>query len=110
MGTVSDSKKYHRVAAVGIFLILAALIVAVGACEGIHTYQLTISSSSGGSVTTPGQGIYTYDPGTVVQLRATPDDGYEFRSWSGDSAYIADHNAALTTITMNGNCASSPTL
>ena len=105
MGTVSDSKKYHRVAAVGIFLILAALIVAVGACEGIHTYQLTISSSSGGSVTTPGEGAYTYDTGAVVQLVATPGDGYEFRSWSGDVTYVANHNATSTTITMNGDYA-----
>ena len=39
----------------------------------------------------------------VVQLVATPDEGYEFRSWTGDTASIDSPNAASTTITMNGN-------
>jgi hypothetical protein len=66
-------------------------------------YNLTISSTSGGSVTTPGEGTFTYDEGTVVDLVATPDEGYRFDNWTGDVGTIADVNAATTTITMNGD-------
>ena len=99
-----DSEKQHHVAAVGTFLTVAALMVGITACDG-DTYQLTISSTSGGSVTTPGEGTFTYEAGTVVQLAAMSYDGYQFCSWSGDIEHIADPNAASTTITINGNCA-----
>ena len=90
---------------VGILLTAAALVVGITACDGGHTYQLTISSTSGGSVTTPGEGSYTYGAGTVVQLVAEPDEGYQFRSWTGDIAYITDPNSASTTVILNGNSA-----
>jgi hypothetical protein len=64
--------------------------------------HLTVYSSAGGLVTTPGEGIFVYDPGTVVTLVATPDSGYYFVNWSGDVGTIADVNAAVTTITMSG--------
>jgi hypothetical protein len=98
-------KKHHHVAAVGVFLIVATLVVGIIACDGAgsDTYQLTISSTSGGNVTLPGEGTFPYDAGTVVPLAATPDEGYRFRSWTGDIAYIANPSAASTTITMNGN-------
>jgi len=41
----------------------------------------------------------------IVQLVATPDDGYQFGSWSGDIATIANPSAPSTSITMNGNYA-----
>lgn len=106
MKIASGSAK-HRPAAAGvaIFLIVAALVVGVVACDGVDTYQLTISSASGGNVTTPGEGTSTHEAGTVVQLVATPDDGYQFRSWTGDIQHVADANAASTTISMNGNYA-----
>ncbi|MCD6391628.1 MAG: hypothetical protein J7L92_06545 [Dehalococcoidia bacterium] len=66
-------------------------------------YDLTISSTAGGSVTTPGEGTFTYDEGTVVNLVASPAEGYEFDSWSGDVGTIADDEDATTTITMNGD-------
>jgi hypothetical protein len=97
--------KDHHVLRVSIFLIVAALVVGMIACDGPGTYQLTVSSASGGNVTIPGEGTFPYDAGTVVQLAATPDEGYQFRSWTGDIAYIADPNTASTTITMNGNYA-----
>jgi hypothetical protein len=100
-----DSGKHHHVARVGILLIVAALVVGIIACDGARTYQLAISSGSGGNVTTPGEGTFPYPAGTVVQLAATPDDGYQFRSWTGDIQHIANPNAASTTITMNGSYA-----
>jgi uncharacterized repeat protein (TIGR02543 family) len=66
-------------------------------------YRLTISSGSCGSVTTPGEGVFTYDGGTVVTLVATPARRYEFVGWSGDVGTIADVNSATTTIIMNGD-------
>jgi hypothetical protein len=66
-------------------------------------YDLTISSTEGGSVTTPGEGTFTYDVGKVVNLVASPGAGYQFDNWTGDVATIADVNDATTTITMNGD-------
>ena len=101
------SKKHHRGAGVGVFLIVAALVVGIIACDGAgsDTYQLTISSGSGGNVTLPGEGTFTYDAGAAVPLLATPDDGYEFHLWTGDIEHITGPNLASTTITMNGNYA-----
>jgi hypothetical protein len=99
------SKKHHRGAGVGVFLIVAALVVGLIACDGAGTYQLTVSSGSGGNVTVPGEGTFPYPAGTVVYLVATPDDGYQFRSWTGDIEHVANPNTASTTITMNGNYA-----
>jgi uncharacterized repeat protein (TIGR02543 family) len=66
-------------------------------------YQLTIASTEGGSVTTPGEGTFTYYEGTVVNLVADAEEGYHFVNWTGDGSAIADVNAASTNITMNSN-------
>ena len=71
--------------------------------EEIPEYDLTINSTVGGEVTTPGEGTFTYDTGTVVDLVATPDAGYRFVEWTGNVSTIADVNAAETIITMNGD-------
>ena len=65
------------------------------------SYDLTISSTTGGSVTTPGEGTFIYDEGTVVDLVATPGDGYRFNEWTGDVSTVSDVNDATTTITVN---------
>jgi len=66
-------------------------------------YDLTISSTAGGQVTTPGEGTFTYNAGAVVNLVVEPDEGYRFVNWTGDVATIAGVNAASTTITMDGD-------
>ena len=71
--------------------------------EEILQYDVTIDSTDGGRVTTPGEGVFTYDEGTVVDLAATPGFGYLFDDWTGDVGTIAHVNAATTTITMNGD-------
>ena len=71
--------------------------------EEIVEYELTISSTGGGAVTTPGEGTFTYGEGDGVNLVATSDAGYRFVSWIGDVGTIADVKAAATTITMNGD-------
>jgi hypothetical protein len=67
-------------------------------------YSLNIIGPSHGSVTTPGEGrFFIYEEGTVVNLVAKPDSGYEFVRWTGDVDTIANVNASSTTITMNGD-------
>jgi hypothetical protein len=65
-------------------------------------YSLTVASTSGGTVTSPGEGTFMYQGGNIVDLIAQPDEGYEFVKWTGDLDTIADVNAARTTIAMNG--------
>jgi len=68
-------------------------------------YDLTITSTAGGTVTTPGVGTFTRDAGTVVNLVATPDAGYQFVNWTGNVDTIAGVNDATTTITMDSSYA-----
>jgi len=66
-------------------------------------FDLTISRTAGGTVTAPGEGTFTYDQGTGVNLVAEAEEGYRFINWTGDVDAIADVDAASTTITMNDN-------
>jgi len=90
------------VARVGAFLITAALIMGMVGCAPVQ-HNLTTSSTEGGEVTTPGEDTFTYNEGTVVDLVATPEAGYRFVKWTGDVDTIANVNAAITTITMDGD-------
>jgi hypothetical protein len=65
--------------------------------------SLNITSTAGGLAMTPGEGMFFYDFGTVVSLVAIPANGYLFVNWTGDVDTIANVNAAVTTITMNGD-------
>jgi hypothetical protein len=69
----------------------------------VRQYNLTISSTTGGSVTTPGEGTFIYNAGTVVNLVAAASSCYDFLNWTGSVGTIANVNAASTTITMNGD-------
>jgi hypothetical protein len=98
---------------VSIFLIMVALIAGMVGCGGgggggggggaVQYYRITISSATGGTVTTPGEGLFSYAQGTVVTLVAEPDLGYRFVGWVGSADTIADFNAATTTITVNNS-------
>jgi len=63
-------------------------------------YSLTISSTPGSSVTTPGEGIFVYAANTTVPLFAEPGEHYHFGNWTGNVSTIADVYAASTNITM----------
>jgi len=102
MKIILSSKRHHYVKRVSIFLITVALIIGMVSCEPVQ-YTLSISSTLGGTVTVPGEGAFTYDAGTVVDLVATPDPGYLFVNWTGDISTIADVYDAETIITMNGD-------
>ncbi len=92
-------------ARVSTFLIIVALVGGTIGCAPLPLaqYDLTISSTEGGWVPTPGEGTFTYDEGRVVDLVATPDEGYHFVNWSGDVGTIADINDATTTIAMDSH-------
>ena len=87
----------------GILFIVVALIAWMVGRGGGEYYALAIASTEGGSVTAPGEGMFTYDEGTVVDLTVAVEEGYRFVNWTGHAGTIADVNAAITTITMNGS-------
>jgi uncharacterized repeat protein (TIGR02543 family) len=90
------------VARVVILLVAIALITGMAGCAPTQ-YQLTISSTSNGSVITPGEGTFTYNEGKVVRLVARSALGYAFVGWSGDVATINTVKSFSTTITMDGD-------
>ena len=93
---------------VGVFLTIVALIVVMTGCVvGIPgftvKYSITISSTIGGTVTDPGEGLFRYARGTVVNLVAEADRGYEFVGWISNLGAIADISDPSTTMTLNQN-------
>jgi parallel beta-helix repeat protein len=69
-----------------------------------YLYTITISSSNGGSVIIPGEGTFTYDAETEVELVANADGPYWFSGWTGDVSTIANDKDIQTTITINDDC------
>lgn len=72
---------------------------------GVFTF--TVTSSDGGSVTTPGEGSYgPYTGVTPVEIEATPDPGYVFVDWTGaavDAGKVADPNTPNTLVIVDGS-------
>jgi hypothetical protein len=67
-------------------------------------FYLALSSTLGGTVTTPGEGAFEYDHGSEVSVIATADLNYHFTGWTGsavDTGKVADPNAASTTISLD---------
>ncbi len=89
---------------VSIFVVTLALITGMVGCGNATTvYHLIIIDTEGGEVTEPGEGAFSYDKGTVVNLVAEANEGCHFVNWSGNVATIANVEVATTTITMNDN-------
>jgi len=104
MKTVPSSRRNRYVAIVSIVLVVVALVVWMVIRLSAPSYDLTIASTDGGSVTTPGEaGPYNYDEGTVVNLVAEVEEGYRFVNWTGNVGTIGNVEATTTTITMNDN-------
>ena len=102
MRMVLDPRKHQYVLGVSIFLVMVALTVGIVGCDGGgESCTLTISSSAGGSVTTPGEGIFTHDEGTVVNLVVMADDGYGFMGWTGDTEGVTDPGSGATTMILS---------
>jgi hypothetical protein len=68
-------------------------------------YTLAISSSRCGYVSSPGEGVFVYDRGTVVELVANHVGNSPFVKWTGDVSTVSDVEDANTSITMNDNYA-----
>jgi len=104
MKTLLSSRKCHYISRAGILLIVVALTAGMVGCGPSPVeYALAIASTEGGSVTNPGEAMFTYEEGTVVNLVAEAEEGYHFANWTGDVDTIADVNTVITTITMNGS-------
>lgn len=102
MKMMLSSRRGHYLAKGSIFLIIIALIAGIGGCVSSPTeYDLTVSSTEGGDVITPGEGTFTYDEGRDADLGAEADEGHRFVNWTGDVDDIASVGDATTTITMN---------
>ena len=61
----------------------------------VVTFDVSISSSEGGSVNTQSG---TFNAGTVLTITATPNDGYEFIGWTG-----SNETSMEITVTVNSN-------
>jgi hypothetical protein len=101
MKIILSSTRHHYLARVSVFLITLALIAGMGACVLLQ-YNLTMSSTEGGEVATPGEGTFIYFAGTVVGLVAEAEEGYYFVDWTGDIGTISCQ-CHSTTITMQGD-------
>lgn len=94
-----------------LFMVITIIITTLGlpglsAVNATALHDLTISSTAGGMVTTPGEGVFhELDEGSAVSLVATADSGYHFVNWTGNVGTIANVNASSTTITINGDYA-----
>ncbi|MFO7711603.1 MAG: hypothetical protein R6V51_00130, partial [Dehalococcoidia bacterium] len=87
----------HHIKRAGVLLIAAAIVVGMVGCALVY-YNLELSSTVGGSVTTPGEGVFEYHHCQEVILVATPDAGYQFVNWTGDVQEVVDVNSASTMI------------
>jgi hypothetical protein len=63
------------------------------------TPVLTIEKHGGGSISPP-SGRYTYQPGTVINLKATPDKGWKFGGWTSN---VSNPNSPETSLTLNSD-------
>jgi hypothetical protein len=64
-------------------------------------YELAISTTIGGSVTTPGEGTFSYYAGTQVDLLAEAETSYGFVNWTADpTGTFGDASNAETTFIM----------
>jgi len=60
-------------------------------------HRLFVSSTGGGSVIAPGEGMFTYDSGAIVVLEARADRQFVFSAWSG--TYSTSQNPVTITMT-----------
>jgi uncharacterized repeat protein (TIGR02543 family) len=92
-----------------LLIALIALVVCTGfgfsfkaSCTAPATqWRLTVSSTEGGSVPIPGEGVFWYDNGQAVILSARPAPGYQFVKWTGNVQAINDVYKPTTIIVMD---------
>jgi ribosomal protein L21E len=64
--------------------------------------ELTMVINGSGSVT-PGVGVQEYEPGTMVNITATPAVGWQFAEWTGNVTTVANVFSNNTSIIMAGD-------
>ena len=94
----------HKLISVALVAILLFMILGSGIGCGTtppptNQYTLTMASTAGGSVV-PALGAHTYNASQVVNLTATPDNGYRFVNWTATAGTLGSATAATTTFTM----------
>jgi len=92
----------HRLIAVSLIAVLLLMVLgnSIGCTDGTTQYNLTITSTAGGDVTTPVEGTYPYAANATVNLVATPDANYHFVNWTTTAGTFGSDTAATTTFTM----------
>jgi Divergent InlB B-repeat domain len=75
--------------------------------DDVQSYTFTVASTDGGAVVLSGstfheQKTFLFGAGTVVSLKAVPDNGYQFVRWSGYAGTGDDVYAPEITVTVNG--------
>ncbi len=75
-------------------ILLAALSSVPASAQTTDQAVVVILASAGGT-TTPAPGNYTYDNGTVFNLAATPDPGFQFAYWVVSGQYTPGHLSQL---------------
>ena len=76
-------------------------------CPG--TYTLTLTTTIGGT-TDPEPGVYTYDGGTYVTIRANPDGGHRFTGWSLSGGMLLDNPLGIAMDSDNSITANFSTI
>jgi len=68
--------------------------------------DLLLSSTEGGSVTVPGEGVFPYPCGQIVCLEAQADPGYRFVRWEVTGGCPLDPNETdpSVCVTVGGHC------
>jgi hypothetical protein len=87
----------HKLISVALIAILLFMVLGNSVACAPTTFTLTVTSTDGGNVTTPGG---TYAAGTVVNLTAMPAIGYRFVNWTATAGTFGNATAAATTFTM----------
>ena len=67
---------------------------------------VSISSSDGGEVKTPGEGDFSYDYGSRIDVNAMAESGFYFAGWTGtavDAGKVDNADMSSTTITVDGD-------
>jgi len=71
--------------------------------DDVPSYTLTMAVNGNGT-TTPAVGNHTYTAGTVVNITAKADKGWQFVNWTtANMSEIANATAASTTVTVDEN-------
>ncbi len=78
-------------------VLLVTMTLLTFAVEAQDVATVVVEATTGGT-TSPPVGTYNYAEGTRIKLRATANEGYEFRNWVISGAYTPGHNQAPVII------------